>query len=66
MKECKEDIVFGTSGYAEALVDINTWPFTNTVGSCLCGHSKEGHLINVDDHCLTCACVGFVEDKWCK
>ena len=40
------------------------WPFTNTVGSCLCGHSKEGHLINVDDHCLTCQCVSFSLDIW--
>lgn len=53
-----------TSGYAEALADINAWPYTNTVGSCWCGHSKAGHMINEDDHCLTCQCMGFVLDRW--
>jgi len=47
-----------------ALVTLTEWPITNTVGSCWCGHSKEGHSINVDDHCLTCQCVGFYLDTW--
>ena len=51
---------------ATALLTLTGWPYTNDVGSCWCGHSKEGHTVNPDDYCLTCGCVGFVLDAFIK